>query len=634
MKNVESTFTATAGTLLTAYTPEIGSAPIVRSGTGNAVITSAGRVRGGTTGTDSFYEYVEDYRGVLMDATFNLVCVSDNPQDVRVHLLYKSTDGDGFYAGMRWQSSAEWLFNTNGGSQFKAANPVAGKSYIFRLRVNPYYSVLYIDGVEIFRGVGSDSIGDQDNRSAAIFLSNSSGLTDVAGWHVDNLRIWSGNPRPTSTTIPSALAPTYQQQVMCLSILVKITRTDGTILGFTTHDKTITFMGLRYEAMSAVTASNIRYQVGKDPDNLDISGILNSDSITELDLRNGFYDDAKITVMECNWSNIAAGVRVGLAGVIGDLTITDGQYKATILSNLQLLQRQIGRATTPSCTVHQFGDFQCKFDVNGNTVQGDPITSSASVTSVTAQEDLILAGIVTKSGFYTYGLLTSTSGSNSGLRRQIKLHGDSVTADARSANASPISTGNLSYKHSNDYTPSQTITVPIPAGVWDSAILTVTTTWSNIGLINDPDILYVQIPPGQANESQIRSTNGASDYSDTFTFGIAELTSLNAAAGGNLSIAYRHSSNIPSGAPFMNVKVNSLTLSLIGSAAATSSRIVLQEEFPYTIAPGDTFSIQKGCDRLHTTCIRDYANIDNFRGFPYLPGNNLLQKQGRGANAN
>ena len=38
----------------------------------------------------------------------------------------------------------------------------------------------------------------------------------------------------------------------------------------------------------------------------------------------------------------------------------------------------------------------------------------------------------------------------------------------------------------------------------------------------------------------------------------------------------------------------------------------------------DTFSVQAGCDKSKATCISKFGNIDNFRGFPYMPGNDAL----------
>ena len=40
-----------------------------------------------------------------------------------------------------------------------------------------------------------------------------------------------------------------------------------------------------------------------------------------------------------------------------------------------------------------------------------------------------------------------------------------------------------------------------------------------------------------------------------------------------------------------------------------------------TIAPGDHFLVSAGCDKQFSTCKAKFANGVNFRGFPYMPGN-------------
>lgn len=41
---------------------------------------------------------------------------------------------------------------------------------------------------------------------------------------------------------------------------------------------------------------------------------------------------------------------------------------------------------------------------------------------------------------------------------------------------------------------------------------------------------------------------------------------------------------------------------------------------PYTILPGDTYSMAKGCDKTTATCVGRFSNIVNFRGEPHVPG--------------
>lgn len=42
------------------------------------------------------------------------------------------------------------------------------------------------------------------------------------------------------------------------------------------------------------------------------------------------------------------------------------------------------------------------------------------------------------------------------------------------------------------------------------------------------------------------------------------------------------------------------------------------------LAAGTSFTVSAGCDKSHRTCREKFANITNFRGFPFMPGNDFL----------
>lgn len=48
--------------------------------------------------------------------------------------------------------------------------------------------------------------------------------------------------------------------------------------------------------------------------------------------------------------------------------------------------------------------------------------------------------------------------------------------------------------------------------------------------------------------------------------------------------------------------------------------ISLSLPMPHAIAPGDSYSLQKGCDKTSATCHARFGNITNFRGEPHVPG--------------
>jgi uncharacterized phage protein (TIGR02218 family) len=57
---------------------------------------------------------------------------------------------------------------------------------------------------------------------------------------------------------------------------------------------------------------------------------------------------------------------------------------------------------------------------------------------------------------------------------------------------------------------------------------------------------------------------------------------------------------------------------------APDGRLELWRAPARPVAPGDTVSILAGCDKQFSTCHIRFANAKNFRGFPYMPGNDFV----------
>lgn len=53
-------------------------------------------------------------------------------------------------------------------------------------------------------------------------------------------------------------------------------------------------------------------------------------------------------------------------------------------------------------------------------------------------------------------------------------------------------------------------------------------------------------------------------------------------------------------------------------------RLELWQRPPEPMAPGDAFTVSAGCDKRFETCRDRFANSLNFRGFPHMPGNDVV----------
>ena len=83
----------------------------------------------------------------------------------------------------------------------------------------------------------------------------------------------------------------------------RITRADGMTLGFTDHDRTLSFDGTEFEPESGLTASEVRSGSDLSVDAQDAQGVLSSDRITETDILDGRWDNAEVEVWRVNWAD-------------------------------------------------------------------------------------------------------------------------------------------------------------------------------------------------------------------------------------------------------------------------------------------------------------------------------------------
>jgi uncharacterized phage protein (TIGR02218 family) len=61
-------------------------------------------------------------------------------------------------------------------------------------------------------------------------------------------------------------------------------------------------------------------------------------------------------------------------------------------------------------------------------------------------------------------------------------------------------------------------------------------------------------------------------------------------------------------------------------AASDGAQLTLREPPPFPAAAGDPVEISEGCDKSFATCRARFANAENFRGEPHLPGMDLLTR--------
>jgi len=213
-------------------------------------------------------------------------------------------------------------------------------------------------------------------------------------------------------SLSTGLQAHLQGGLTTLAELVKITRVDGTVIGFTTHDRDLVVEDVTYAADGSFSGGSLKQSVNLKESDYDISGILGSESISEEDIRKGLYDHAQIEVFVCNWADLSQGVLRLRKGWLGEVAVNGEGYVASLRGMHDLLQQRVGDSYTPECR-YDLGDGRCGINLAALTVSG-------TVTGVVSRQEFSDYTRGEATGVFNDAILTWTSGANAGAKMEVR----------------------------------------------------------------------------------------------------------------------------------------------------------------------------------------------------------------------
>jgi len=218
------------------------------------------------------------------------------------------------------------------------------------------------------------------------------------------------------TDIPSGLQSHLETRETTLCWCWKITKTDNTVLGFTNHDRDLTFGSVTYEASTGFLGTEIESQLGMSVDNMDVYGAVDSVNISEADIEAGLYDNAEIEVYLVNWEDVSERV-IMKKGNLGEVKRGKTMFQTEVRGISNQLQQVKGRTYQYACDA-LLGDSRCTKSLAGSTYTG-----TGAVTSTNSYSSLTASGLGSyANGWFSRGKLTFTSGNNNGIVREVKTH--------------------------------------------------------------------------------------------------------------------------------------------------------------------------------------------------------------------
>lgn len=196
----------------------------------------------------------------------------------------------------------------------------------------------------------------------------------------------------------------------------RLIRGDGTVLGFTDHDRVLQVAGTDCAPTFGLDGGEAPARLGAQVETGEVLGVLDSAAIDEEDILLGRYDGAVVETWLVNW---AAPKQFLLLRVdrIGEIIREDGVFRAELRSPQQDLNVTRGRLYQGLCDA-VIGDARCGVDLDRPEHGG-----SATVLAVIDPFQVLVSGLSGfEEGWFAFGMGRWGSGKRLGLADPVLTH--------------------------------------------------------------------------------------------------------------------------------------------------------------------------------------------------------------------
>jgi uncharacterized phage protein (TIGR02218 family) len=210
--------------------------------------------------------------------------------------------------------------------------------------------------------------------------------------------------------IPDALAAHLSGDATTLCRCWRVTRRDGLVLGFTEHDRDLTFAGTVFRAASGFAGTEARAVNGLAAPGAEVTGGFSSAVISEQDLAAGRYDGARVEVFTVNWQAPEEQHLLMKVQEIGEVSRAGGAFAAELRSFAHRLSQEQGRIYGRRCDA-SLGDGRCRVDLSAAGRR-----ATGLVTAVEGRDRVVVSGLGGfADGHFRLGTLRFDGGVNEGL---------------------------------------------------------------------------------------------------------------------------------------------------------------------------------------------------------------------------
>ena len=206
------------------------------------------------------------------------------------------------------------------------------------------------------------------------------------------------------------------QPTSSLTACMSITRTDTTVIRFTSHNRDVVRSEGTYQSAAGVITTAVKVDAALTVPNMEAMGHLASAGLNAGDIRNGLYDHAMVEVFLCNWADPDSG-KIQLPGAyVGRISLKDQrEFEIEIRGLMQALQNRIGRTIDAQCR-HELFDSMC------GLTKATHKTSALSVAAVVNNRKFTVATASKPANYFTAGEVEWKTGVNTGRRMEVAVY--------------------------------------------------------------------------------------------------------------------------------------------------------------------------------------------------------------------
>lgn len=221
-------------------------------------------------------------------------------------------------------------------------------------------------------------------------------------------------------TLSVGMAAALAKSGKRLAKMLRVERTDGTVICMTDHDEELVYdlLGEGDETYLnlGVTFSDFNSTAGLEPDNVEVSGPI-SDDVTFADILGQRFQGAEAYLFEVDWSDLSIGEIAHMRGLVSEPRIQGSSWTFDIRDYRELLAQAPGRALLNTCDAeHTIPiDPRC-----GRTPETDTATVASVIDAMQFTVTLATGGWA--DGYFNKGDAVGLTGPNAGVKIKIEKY--------------------------------------------------------------------------------------------------------------------------------------------------------------------------------------------------------------------